>query len=81
MREEKEYRIDLLTEKSVTVVTKTFIITDDNKKLQVGDTNSACYNNSNQDRKILKDVLPQHYYNGVIAVWGDTPIVKDIVVN
>lgn len=29
------------------------------------------------ERELLKSELPEEFYNAVIAVWGDTPIVAE----
>lgn len=72
----KEIILDLLTEKSVNVVTKTFA--DINGiKTQIGQNVSTCYINSPIDRENLKKDLPETYYNTIITLWGNEATVVD----
>lgn len=77
MQTEKEYRLDLLNNKSVSVVCKEFIIVEGNR-LQIGNTTRCCYSNTANDRVRLQEKLPAEYYNAVIAGWGDSPLFEDL---
>ena len=71
-----EYTLELLTEKSVNITVKKYILID-GVKTKVGDTTSCCYNNCEYDRRELSSILPENYFNAVIDVWGDEPIIPN----
>ena len=73
----KDYKLRNLNENSVTVVVENFVEFDGNK-YPVGKKSIICYNNNNNDRDVIKTVLPENYYNAVMIVWGDTPKVNDV---
>lgn len=78
MNIEKEYRLDLLSGDTVSVVTKQFITTEIGERMQVGSTSRRCYSNCPTHRQELQTLLPDEYYNAVIAVWGEVARFKDL---
>ena len=71
-----EITLDLLTEKGVSVLTKTFA--DINGfKTQIGNNSRKAYGNSPIGRDLLRADVPEAYYNAVLAVWGETPLLQD----
>lgn len=70
-----EITLDLLTQNGVSVVTKTFA--DINSiKTQIN-SNRKVYGNSPLGRELLEKDLPKAYYNAVLAVWGEEPLLTD----
>ena len=70
--------LDMLTQDSVSVLKQQFLILKDSE-MQVGGNVRNTYVNSISGRKLIKSILPDEYYNAVIAVWGDTPTVDEPV--
>lgn len=70
--------LDMLTQDSVSVLKQQFL-TFNNVEMQVGGNIQNTYTNSISGRKLIKSILPNDYYNAVIAVWGDTPTVEEII--
>ena len=70
--------LDMLTQDSVSVLKQQFL-TFNNAEMQVGSNIRNTYTNSISGRKLIKSILPNDYYNAVIAVWGDTPTVEEII--
>lgn len=68
--------LDMLTTDSVSVLKQQYI-TVDGTDIKVGDNVRNAYMNTQTERELLKFELPEEYYNAVIAVWGDTPIVDE----
>ena len=68
--------LDMLTQDSVSVLKQQFLILN-NTEMQVGGNIRNTYANSIGGRKLIKSILPNEYYNAVIAVWGDTPSVVE----
>lgn len=64
--------LDMLTAESVSVLTQKFIEVD-GMPLQVGSNFRRAYSNTTEDRILLKEDLPDEYFNAVIAVWGNHP--------
>lgn len=71
-----ELTLDMLTEKGVSVLTKTFADIN-GTKTQIGANQRKVYGNSPIGRDLLKADVPEVYYNAVLAVWGETPILED----
>lgn len=68
--------LDMLTSDSVSVLKQQYI-TLDGVNIKVGDNVRNAYMNTQSGREQLKSILPEEYYNAVIAVWGDTPTVTE----
>ena len=68
--------LDMLTQDSVSVLKQQFLILN-NTEMQVGGNIRNTYANSISGRKLIKSILPNEYYNAVIAVWGDTPTIDE----
>jgi hypothetical protein len=68
--------LDMLTQDSVSVLKQQFLTFND-VEMQVGSNIRNTYANSISGRKLIKSILPNEYYNAVIAVWGDTPTVDE----
>ena len=66
--------LDMLTNDSVSVLRQNFIELN-GVPTQVGDNIRNAYANDENGREILRNTLPEEYYNAVMAVWGDTPTV------
>lgn len=78
MEIKEKITLDMLTPDSVSILKQQYI-TIDGADIKVGDNIRNAYMNTQTDRNTLKDVLPEDYYNAVLAVWGDTPTVEDPV--
>ena len=68
--------LDMLTNDSVSVLKQQYI-TVDGADVKVGENVRNAYMNTQTERELLKSELPEEFYNAVIAVWGDTPIVAE----
>ena len=68
--------LDMLTQDSVSVLKQQFLILN-NTEMQVSGNIRNTYANSISGRKLIKSILPNEYYNAVIAVWGDTPTIDE----
>lgn len=68
--------LDMLTTDSVSVLKQQYI-TVDGADVKVGENVRNAYMNTQTERELLKSELPEEFYNAVIAVWGDTPIVAE----
>lgn len=80
MELKEKITLDMLTKDSVSVLRQQFL-TFNGEEMQVGGNIRNAYMNSKSDREQLKTVLPDEYYNAVIAVWGTDPTVKDPVID
>lgn len=78
MEIKEKITLDMLTSDSVSILKQKYI-TIDGADIKVGDNIRNAYMNTQTDRDILKDVLPEDYYNAVIAIWGDSPTVLEPV--
>lgn len=68
--------LDMLTSDSVSVLKQQYI-TVDGIDIKVGDNVRNAYMNTQSEREQLRTLLPEEYYNAVMAVWGDTPTVAE----
>ena len=68
--------LDMLTNDSVSVLKQQYI-TVDGADVKVGDNVRNAYMNTQTEREQLKEILPEEYYNAVMAVWGDTPTIAE----
>lgn len=60
--------LDMLTKDSVSVLRQQFI-NYNGTEMQVGENVRNAYMNSKSGREQLRAVLPDKYYNAVMAVW------------
>ncbi len=72
----EKFTLDMLTDDSVSVKREKYIELD-GEIVPVGGVIRNAYMNSEIGRELLKDILPDEYYNAVIAVWGDSPKYTD----
>ena len=75
MQEITEIILDMLTKDSVSIVMKKYIEFEGNK-YYTSDTRNA-YVNSDSNRGIIKQILPEPYLSSVFAVWGLYPTITD----
>lgn len=68
--------LDMLTTDSVSVLKQQYI-TVDGTDIRVGENVRNAYMNTQTEREQLKEILPEEYYNAVMAVWGDTPTIAE----
>ena len=68
--------LDMLTTDSVSVLKQQYI-TVDGTDIRVGDNVRNAFMNTQTEREQLKEILPEEYYNAVMAVWGDTPTIAE----
>ena len=68
--------LDMLTTDSVSVLKQQYI-TVDGTDIRVGDNVRNAYMNTQTEREQLKEILPEEYYNAVMAVWGDNPTIAE----
>ena len=73
-----EYKItlDMLTEKSVSVVKQGYTVID-GTEYAVGAPHRCAYSNSASGRARIQTDLPAEYAQAVLAVWGDTLTVEE----
>lgn len=76
MEIKEKITLDMLTSDSVSILKQQYI-TIDGTDIKVGDNIRNAYMNTQTDREQLKKVLPEDFYNGVIAVWGNGPTVSE----
>ncbi len=77
MEIKEKITLDMLTSDSVSILKQQYI-TIDGADIKVGDNIRNAYMNTHTDRNILKEVLPEDYYNAVLAVWGSVPSGTEI---
>ena len=68
--------LDMLTTDSVSILKQQYI-TVDGTDTRVGENVRNAYMNTQTDREQLKIILPEEYYNAVMAVWGNEPTIDD----
>lgn len=71
-----EIVIDSLTQSSVSILTKTFIDLE-GIKTQVGNNKRMTYANSVLGRDLLLNEIGSPYYDAIMVIWGDEPILID----
>ena len=75
----KEYTLDMLTETSVSVITKTFIQLAEGLETQtVGKPIRTSYMNNPSGRSAIQAELPENFVSGIFAVWGETSVIPDV---
>ena len=67
---EVKITLDMLTDKSVSVKTQTYI-TDGGVEYAVGEPHRCAYVNSERGRAEIAAELPEPYLSAVLAVWGE----------
>ena len=78
MEQKTEFVLDMLTSDSVSILRKNYIEFG-GQKYYTGNVRNA-YMNTVSGREQVEAVLPTEYYNAVCAVWGDTPMVPESVI-
>lgn len=73
--EEKKI-IDMLTEDSVSIMTKRYV-TVGNQSYEAGMPHRVAYVNSRQGRDDLQREQMENIVNSVFAMWGDSPTVQE----
>lgn len=68
--------VDMLTTKTVSILTQKFIELD-GIDTQVGGDHRCAYANSETGRKDLQKQEPQNVVDSVFATWGEAPTVAD----
>lgn len=63
--------VDNLTTKSVSVKTQRVLIEDNGTETALGLPSRKAYANSNDGRTELAAEVPEPYFSGIIAVWGE----------
>lgn len=66
--------IDMLTEVSVSVVTKKYVEVD-GIEMDVGEPHRKAYANSTQGRIEVEKELPSPQVAAIFSIWGDEPTV------
>jgi hypothetical protein len=74
----KNYTIDMLNEKSVSVKTQDFAVIE-GREYPIGQPHRKAYVNSVKSREEVINELPQAQQNAIFAVWGDTPTVDESI--
>lgn len=69
----------MLTKDSVSVLRQQFL-TFNGEEMQVGGNIRNAYMNSESGRQLIRNLLPDEYYNAVMAVWGDNPTVDEPII-
>ena len=70
----KKVTVDMLTDKSVSILTQKFIEID-GVETQVGDNHRKAYVNTVEGRKAIESEQEESTLQAVFAIWGDTPTV------
>lgn len=76
MELKEKITLDMLTKDSVSVLRQQFL-NYDGVDMQVGENVRNAYMNSESGRQLIRNLLPDEYYNAVMAVWGDNPTVDE----
>lgn len=76
MELKEKITLDMLTKDSVSVLRQQFL-TFNGEEMQVGVNIRNAYMNSESGRQLIRNLLPDEYYNAVMAVWGDNPTVDE----
>lgn len=63
--------VDNLTTLSVSVKTQRVLIEDNGTETALGLPSRKAYTNSNDGRTELAAEVPEPYFSGIIAVWGE----------
>ena len=76
MELKEKITLDMLTKDSVSVLRQQFL-TFNGEEMQVGVNIRNAYMNSESGRQLIRNLLPDEYYNAVMAVWGTDPTVDE----
>ena len=76
MEIKEKIALDMLTNDSVSILKQQYI-TIDGTDIKVGDNVRNAFMNTQAEREQLKEILPEEYYNAVMAVWSDTPTIAE----
>ena len=79
MELKEKITLDMLTKDSVSVLRQQFL-TFNGEEMQVGGNIRNAYMNSESGRQLIRNSLPDEYYNAITAVWGDTPTITDPII-
>lgn len=79
MELKEKITLDMLTKDSVAVLRQQFL-TFNGEEMQVGVNIRNAYMNSESGRQLIRNLLPDEYYNAVMAVWGDNPTVDEPII-
>ena len=79
MELKEKITLDMLTRDSVSVLRQQFL-TFNGEEMQVGVNIRNAYMNSESGRQLIRNLLPDEYYNAVMAVWGDNPTVDEPII-
>lgn len=80
MELKEKITLEMLTKDSVSVLKQQFL-TFNGEEMQVGGNTRNAYMNSEGGRQLIRNSLPDEYYNAVMAVWGTTPTITDPTVD
>lgn len=70
-----EWIIDGLTRDYVNVLKRRYI-EDEGERLQVGEDWRTSAQNSAEGREYIRTIVPENFYNSILAVWGETPTIS-----
>lgn len=79
MELKEKITLDMLTKDSVSVLRQQFL-TFNGEEMQVGVNIRNAYMNSESGRQLIRNLLPDEYYNAVMAVWSDNPTVDEPII-
>lgn len=79
MELKEKITLDMLTKDSVSVLRQQFL-TFNGEEMQAGVNIRNAYMNSESGRQLIRNLLPDEYYNAVMAVWGDNPTVDEPII-
>lgn len=68
--------VDMLTNDSVSILTRKFVEID-GVETQIGQDHRRAYVNSKTGRNILQENEPTNIVNSVFAIWGDKPTIEE----
>ena len=74
----EKYTLDMLNQDNVSVKKQTYIDYM-GQQYPIGEPWRRAYVNSEQGRQQVIDELPQAQVNAIMAVWGDTPTVTEVI--
>ena len=80
MNIQESITLESLNSNEVTIV-KSYYIEMNNQKIQVGEIEKNSFMNTEEDKNILKDILSEPYYNGIIAFWKQFNNQKNEITN
>lgn len=78
MEIKEKITLDRLTTDSVSILKQQYI-TVDGTDFMIGDNIRNAYMNTATEREILRNSLPEEFFNAITAIWGDAPTVAEPV--